>query len=438
MRRRNNVGAATLLVVGLTYLFIVRDGSLSNQISAHGSNAKQAAADTLSRVTGDKSLRTTVSAQPLPTSFVPIDNQDQAVADDALDKFLKAIDKNNHPEHSAEASPPDNVLPPPVTAPEAEAPKVEFPFQEDLKLDFPFDKVLAFKDRAPLHYNPNGPKSYTYATFMATHNPSPNDPYFLAILSLTYRLLYSPRTRTQKPYPFVVFVAEFVTQQQRDILTGAGAVVRQLSPLEYPHCDAPGYQKRWVDQFTKLNMWAQTDFSRILFLDADAFPLEPIDDMFDAAPYQSPIVEKMELDDLTSDGGHASQPYIFAGVPHQPWNLTHPEINGGTLILTPDEAMHKRLLQNYVKFNRYDCTTMEQSFLNWQFGVGSAYPPTLLERKWGGVFPGEGDEGKLKVVHTKLWIVESGWMREEWVGGCREMVEWFGGEGFVGERGRVG
>jgi alpha-N-acetylglucosamine transferase len=33
-------------------------------------------------------------------------------------------------------------------------------------------------------------------------------------------------------------------------------------------------------------MWTETDFERILFLDADALPLANIDDMFDQAPEQ--------------------------------------------------------------------------------------------------------------------------------------------------------
>lgn len=427
------MGAATLLVFGLIYLLAVRNGDISDHLSLHNSAAKEKASNAWSHVTGDTPQRSQeISTQPQPTSFVAIDKQEQAVADDeALQRFLKALDEGKTTGDATQAPPADNSIQwsAPVTTS-----RVEYPFQEDLKLEFPFSALLEFKDSPPLHYSAAGLKTFAYSTFMATRNPSPNDPYFLAILSLTHRLLWSPRSRTTKPYPFIVFVADFVTQEQRDILAGSGAVVRELPPLEW-HCDVLETQKRWVDLFAKLNMWAQTEFERLIFLDADAFPLENIDDMFDAAPYQHFIAEKMALDDLFSDGAHAAAPYIFAGVPQAPWNTTYPEINVGSMIFTPDTAMHQRLLQNYLKHDHYNCGMAEQAFLNWQFDLASAYPPTLLERKWGGMFPGQDEEGKLKVVHQKIWAQESGWMKMEWERGWSEMVGWYGGQEFVRERG---
>ncbi|KAF1951339.1 nucleotide-diphospho-sugar transferase, partial [Byssothecium circinans] len=315
------------------------------------------------------------------------------------------------------------------------------PFQKDLDLDLPISIFKQLSSNAPHNYHPTNPnpksksKPYAYATFMATRNPSLKDPYYLAIHSLVYRILWSQRSRTDK-YPFIVFVATFVTPEQRALLRGAGAIVRELSPLEW-NPNVPGVQHRWKDLFAKLNMWRETEFERIIFLDADAFPLANIDAMFDLAPIQHCIPEKLSADDKLADGTHAcGEPYIFAGVPQQPFNATAPNINVGSMLFTPSRAMHKRLLQNYVKTDRYDCLMAEQAFLNWQFEPEGAFPPTLLERPWGGFFPKEDEEGTLKVVHEKLWSYgEESWMGREWVGTWREMLFFYEGDGFAKLRG---
>jgi alpha-N-acetylglucosamine transferase len=38
--------------------------------------------------------------------------------------------------------------------------------------------------------------------------------------------------------------------------------------------------KRWPKTFTKLNLWSLIEYEHILFLDADAYPYAPIDDLF--------------------------------------------------------------------------------------------------------------------------------------------------------------
>jgi inositol 3-alpha-galactosyltransferase len=318
----------------------------------------------------------------------------------------------------------------------------EFTFQNDLDLDFPFAALKKFSHYAPLHYSPSGPRTYAYATFMATRNPSLKDPYFLAILSVMHRILWSPRSRTQKNYPFIVFVANFVTQEQRSVLRGAGAVVRELAPLEWT-CTKPGVQARWKDLFAKLNMWAETDFSRIIFLDADAFPVTCIDDMFDIAPLQHCVRNKLELYDHLPPLEPVCEDYVFAGVPQNYDDPNDLNINVGAMVFSPSERQHARLIQNYRKTDRYDCEMAEQAFLNWQFNPAGAYPPTKLEREWGGFFPKEADEGRLKVVHEKLWsgniAEESGvWLKVEWETGWGEMVEWYENEEFRREREKTG
>lgn len=322
----------------------------------------------------------------------------------------------------------------PVAESSGEAPPslIDFDFQKDLSLDLPVDIFNNLRLYAAHNHDTNVPESYAYATFFASHNPSIEDPYYLAIHSLIYRILWSPRSKTSK-HPFVVFVADFVTQEQRDLLAGAGAIVRELAPLPWNPTD-PGVQDRWKDLFAKLNMWNETLFSRILFLDADALPLANIDDMFELKNMRSCIESKMQLDDFLPGGDPVCEPYIFAGVPVDTSSVFDANINVGSMVFTPNARQHQRLLQNYLKFDKYDVKMAEQAFLNWQFGINSAYPPDMLEREYGAFFPDEKGEMGMKVVHEKIWAAHSGYWKDEWDNTWKEMLQFYRSEVFSAAR----
>jgi len=328
--------------------------------------------------------------------------------------------------------PPAPLSPPGPPAPGSDTAQFQAAsqFQQDLPLELPVDRLKHLSTHKPHNYSPSdGHKQSVYATFMATRNPSLKDPYYLAIHSLIYRILWAPRSRSVK-HAFVVFVGDFVTQEQRQLLAGAGAIVRELSPLEW---DPPGegIQKRWKDLFAKLNMWKETEFERIVFLDADAFPVANVDDMFSLAPELPCLKDRLTPEDYLPDGTTTCEPYVFAGVPSNPGKKESIDINAGSIVFNPSDLMHKRLLQNYVRFDKYDVKMAEQAFLNWMFNVNGAFPGSPLDRIWGGFFPGKDEEGKLKVVHEKIWSDETEWLHREWVTGWVEMSQFYTGDEFV-------
>lgn len=350
--------------------------------------------------------------------------------------------------------PPQSFPPPappiPIPIPDTSPPEsnsafdnIRYPFQDDLSLPLATLDLKTLATKWPHNYDPATPigSRYAYATFMNTHNPSIRDPYFMAVQSLIYRVLWRPSSKTHS-YPFIAFVASHVTQEQRLLLAGAGAIVRELGPLDWNPSTkdlADGEAKpifsRWRDTFSKLHMWAQTDFDRMLFLDADAFPLENLDEMFNLVPPKTCNALKQEPSDYFPDGAAScnGEEFIFSGVPQTPGIPL--VINVGAMVFTPSQLMYKRFLQNYQKYNMYNTNMADQAFLAWQFNEDGAFPVTPLERKWGGFFPREDDKGKLKVVHEKLWA-EEGWLLQEWMDGWSEMLGWFDGGGFEAERNR--
>ena len=151
--------------------------------------------------------------------------------------------------------------------------------------------------------------------------------------------------------------------------------------------------------FSKLNIWAQTDFSHVVLLDTDAFPIENIDGIFDVVHTQEcnrdKLVDLDEVDDVCE--------YLFAAVKQ----TTDDEFNGGVLVVEPNAVMHARLLR-HMQTDNFQAGLMEQSFLNEFYRQDGPFPAHLIDREWNGFVPQEDEEGKLKVFHDKLWKLD-GW-----------------------------
>jgi inositol 3-alpha-galactosyltransferase len=298
----------------------------------------------------------------------------------------------------------------------------KFGFQQDLSLKLPEVDFIQYKDYTPHHHKPEI-KQETFSTFFCSLNASVHDPYFAATLNLVYRNLWSP-TSASKSRPFTVFVAPFVSQEQRDIFAGAGAIVQELALLPWqPHIT--GVWGRWRDQFSKLHFWNQTQYSAVVYLDSDAFTIANIDSVFDDVKPQRCNETKLDPDDVPFKDELCD--YTFAGVGDLGGG-----VNGGFLVVVPDTAMYDRLIRNYVRVDEYDNSYAEQSFFRWQFAPDGPFPAQILPRKYNAFFPTPGDEGVVNVIHEKLWAFDNGaeWVSGIWASGWKEMREFYDSEAF--------
>lgn len=300
---------------------------------------------------------------------------------------------------------------------------MKFGFQNDLKFQNPDWDLHRLKRYKPHNYQ--GPGRPTIATYLSTRNGTLHDPYFQAAQQVVYRTLWDPRSRSKK-YPLTVFVAPFIEQDKRDILTAAGAIVRELDLVDWqPTVDIWG---RWKDLFSKLNIWGQTDFSRVLFLDLDAFPLQNVDDIFDLAERQKCRKELLPADDQPNATEICD--YVFSGTEIS----DSKEINVGVMVLEPNKAMQQRLLREAKHTENFDNGMAEQAFLNYAFGEKSAFPTQFLERKWNGFFPQKDEEGKLKIIHEKLWSMQDHWAQDIFAETWRDMLLMYEGKEFESQR----
>ncbi|ROV98132.1 hypothetical protein VPNG_08585 [Cytospora leucostoma] len=272
--------------------------------------------------------------------------------------------------------PPGDGISPPVPGSEGSTPpsnggfnEAKYEFQQDLLLyTQPVFDVAKLRQYKP--HNDHGPGQPAFATYLSTRDNSVHDPYFLSAMQLVYRVLWDPRSRSQR-HPAVVFVAPFIPQEQRDLLRAAGAAVRELDLL---------------------------DFSRIAFLDLDAFPVRNLDEIFSesVAPRQRCDAELLAPEDRAHEREICD--YVFAG------HSYGDGINVGVMVLEPNRYMHQRLLRESQDTSKFDNRMAEQAFLNYAFGQDGPFPTRLIGREWNGFFPQADEEGLLRVVHEKLWV----------------------------------
>lgn len=273
-------------------------------------------------------------------------------------------------------------------------------FQNDLPwFELPQFDLAKLKALAPHNYNGSGHP--TYATYYASRESSMADPYFLAAQQIVYRLLWDPRSKSNH-YPVTVFVAPFVSNEQRDYFAAAGAIVRELPlvPFVPNNATADGISGRLMDMFSKLEMWNQTEFSRIAYLDSDAFPLANIDALFPLAKEQVCKKDLLRKEDRT----HASElcDYVFTG--HWEDELT---INAGVMVFKPNVAMHALLLEETHRSTDFDNGYVEQALLNHVFRPDGPFPPSTpgLSEAWNG-FPNTPSKGgALYILHAKIWAM---------------------------------
>jgi len=90
-------------------------------------------------------------------------------------------------------------------------------------------------------------------------------------------LLFSLRKTTTKA-TLVVLVTPEVSARVRRVLGRAADSVVDVLPISNPHAT---HVAGWADAgFTKLRIWQQTQFDRIVYVDADAVVVDNIDELF--------------------------------------------------------------------------------------------------------------------------------------------------------------
>ena len=259
--------------------------------------------------------------------------------------------------------------------------------------------------------NINEPSKFAFATLYCSRNPDLRGPFFESTQSIIWRLLWSDY---HSKYPIIVFVCPFIPEENRRILRGQGAVVKEIELLDDIIPDDQISTKRWIDVLAKLNMWKEVEWNRIVFLDSDAFPVRNIDDIFDLTNEQQCNKEALSAEDAAvvnnGQGGEEMCNFVYAGV----LQFTQDNINAGLLVLKPNLDMHAKLIRAARSTADYDMKDMEQGVLGSKnaFAHDGPFPVNHLPPVWNAspmyyaqylAENKEATDGPLRILHVKMW-----------------------------------
>ncbi|WP_111766040.1 glycosyltransferase family 8 protein [Nakamurella deserti] len=189
------------------------------------------------------------------------------------------------------------------------------------------------------------------------------------------RTLRASLARTRTPHPLVVMVTDAIDTTVRRVLTDDGCLLRDVAPLRPASDLQDNYANaRFAEVWTKLEVWRFTEFERVVFLDADMLVVRPMDELFTLPLAPGAIAAchacRCNPDRIASYPADWTPAHCFythcRGLDHtrEP-GVVDDYLNGGTLVLTPDLAVHGDMVSRLAALedlSRYPFA--EQDFLN--------------------------------------------------------------------------
>ena len=195
------------------------------------------------------------------------------------------------------------------------------------------------------------------------------------------RALRASLERVGTAYPLVVVLTDGIGPEDRALLEADGCLLREVAPVRPPSGLRDHYANaRFAEVWTKLAVWRLTEFERLVVLDADMLVTQGMDELFDLALADGAIAachacrcNPNRIPTYPASWTPAGCAYTYAaahaGEPGtDAVEVLDPYFNGGTLVLTPEEAVFDTLLAELAAvddLSRY--VFAEQDFLNEHF-----------------------------------------------------------------------
>ena len=159
---------------------------------------------------------------------------------------------------------------------------------------------------------------YSYISIITTDN------YWEGVLVLYYSLM-----KTHPKYPLLLLVTANISQQILDKLNQHNINYKTVNCIEN-YTDFSNDQKlsRWRYTYSKLEIFAQVEFDKIVYLDADMVVLQNIDELFEKA--------------------HMSAANPSGRLPE--FSTHHKQLNSGLMVIEPSLELYNNMM-NIIKEN---------------------------------------------------------------------------------------
>ncbi|WWD16410.1 hypothetical protein CI109_100836 [Kwoniella shandongensis] len=210
---------------------------------------------------------------------------------------------------------------------------------------------------------------------------SPDTPeYYLSTRLLLYSLKHDPLTRDDTKRSFVVHVTPRTPHAWIETLRSEGAFIIS-TPLVKGLPTSPT-EARYEDVYTKLAMWNMTQFSRILFLDADHLVVKSLEGIWgDEAGWEESGFAALGA----SSSGYLEKADYFSA---------------GFMMLRPNETTYEELLE----VRGFNPIWREQNLLNKYYHSNGHQPWARLDSKWQRIQPTyQHVMDGIHALHEKVW-----------------------------------
>jgi len=234
------------------------------------------------------------------------------------------------------------------------------------------------------------------------------DPFlFLATRVLGYQLMHAPSTRSTKSLPFIVVCSE-VSERKRRRLEKDGAIVVEVEKIPDPEWLKT--RQQWQGVMTKLRVFQQEQYEKLLFIDADMLIVRPLDDIFeDNGTMIAPPVSNLtgEVDEaalpssymLAGQAQQGSREHPYPPPPDEDWFCS------GFFVFKPSQTIFDHYMSIVNIEGRFDPFYPDQNLLNYAHRWDGPMPWTKFNYTWTTTFPTikEYNMGAAS-LHEKYWL----------------------------------
>lgn len=213
---------------------------------------------------------------------------------------------------------------------------------------------------------------YSYVTYLGTES------YLAGVLALNRCL-----KKVKSKYPLTVLINENISRNSKEKIRRYGLRIIEIRRINIPsritNNNSKVNQKQWTDTFSKLYTFGLTIFDKVVFLDADLYVRQNIDELF-------------SCDLLSAVAAGKSYPG------NEKWN----NINSGVMVIIPKEGEERRLISliNQSSSNRglgdQDIIQVAYNknkinYLSEAYNILAGYEPFYLSKKI--------EYGDIKIIH---------------------------------------
>ncbi|KAI7859535.1 nucleotide-diphospho-sugar transferase [Circinella umbellata] len=202
------------------------------------------------------------------------------------------------------------------------------------------------------------------------------------------------RVKTQ--YPLVILYTSAVSLEAQKLLLKEGCILKPIEPI-HPPGKATYFAERFVETWTKLAVWNQEEYDRVVLLDADMLPLQNMDELMSL-----PLPDG---DSIAASHACTCNPHKIKSYPSDwiPSNCAYTStlakkndyFNSGLLVLTPSQDKFQSIVKELYSVSDLNIYPFpDQDFLNQVFAT-----------KWIPLPYTYNALKTLSFAHEKMWDI---------------------------------